>query len=144
MVLKKIVKWARVRSPWILHLNTGGCNGCDIEVLAVLIPKWDVERFGVLLQGSPRHADVIVFTGPITNQTRDRMKRIYEQTPDPKFVVAVGACALSGGVFEEGYNVIGGADKSMPVSAYIPGCPPKPEAILDGIVKLVTALEQSE
>lgn len=144
MVLKKIVKWARVRSPWILHLNTGGCNGCDIEVLAVLIPKWDVERFGVLLQGSPRHADVIVFTGPITNQTRDRMKRIYEQTPDPKFVVAVGACALSGGVFEEGYNVLGGADKSMPVSAYIPGCPPKPEAILDGIVKLVTALEQSE
>ncbi len=144
MVLKKIVKWARVRSPWILHLNTGGCNGCDIEVLAVLIPKWDVERFGVLLQGSPRHADVIVFTGPITNQTRDRMKRIYEQTPDPKFVVAVGACALSGGVFEEGYNVIGGADKSMPVSAYIPGCPPKPEAILDGVVKLVTALEQSE
>ncbi|WP_287586192.1 NADH-quinone oxidoreductase subunit B family protein [Candidatus Borrarchaeum sp.] len=144
MVLKKIVKWARVRSPWILHLNTGGCNGCDIEVLAVLIPKWDVERFGVLLQGSPRHADVIVFTGPITNQTRDRMKRIYEQTPDPKFVVAVGACALSGGVFEEGYNVLGGADKAMPVSAYIPGCPPKPEAILDGIVKLVTALEQSE
>ncbi|MHA2061411.1 MAG: NADH-quinone oxidoreductase subunit B family protein [Candidatus Sifarchaeia archaeon] len=131
MVLKKIVKWARVRSPWILHLNTGGCNGCDIEVLAVLIPKWDVERFGVLLQGSPRHADVIVFTGPITNQTRDRVARLYEQTPDPKFVVAVGACAISGGVFEEG------------VSAYIPGCPPKPEAILDGVVKLVTALDQS-
>jgi NADH-quinone oxidoreductase B subunit len=143
MVLKKIVKWARVRSPWILHLNTGGCNGCDIEVLAVLIPKWDVERFGVLLQGSPRHADVIVFTGPITNQTRDRVARLYEQTPDPKFVVAVGACAISGGVFEEGYNVIGGADKSIPVSAYIPGCPPKPEAILDGVVKLVTALDQS-
>ena len=143
MVLKKLVKWARVRSPWILHLNTGGCNGCDIEVLAVLIPKWDVERFGVLLQGSPRHADVIVFTGPITNQTRDRVKRIYEQTPDPKFVVAIGACALSGGVFAEGYNVLGGADKSIPVDAYIPGCPPKPEAILDGIVKLVTALDQS-
>jgi NADH-quinone oxidoreductase B subunit len=136
-VLERVVRWARARSPWILHLNTGGCNGCDIEVVAALTPRYDVERFGILLRGSPRHADIIVVTGPITVQMRERVKRIYDQTPEPKFVVAVGQCACSGGVFRNCYSVIGGVDKVMPVDIYIPGCPPKPEAIIYGIAQLI-------
>ncbi len=135
--MERIVRWARARSPWILHLNTGGCNGCDIEVVAALTPRYDVERFGILLRGSPRHADIIVVTGPITVQMRERVKRIYDQTPEPKFVVAVGQCACSGGVFRNCYSVIGGVDKVIPVDAYIPGCPPKPEAIIYGIAQLI-------
>lgn len=135
--MERVVRWARARSPWILHLNTGGCNGCDIEVVAALTPRYDVERFGILLRGSPRHADIIVVTGPITVQMRERVKRIYDQTPEPKFVVAVGQCACSGGVFRNCYSVIGGVDKVMPVDIYIPGCPPKPEAIIYGIAQLI-------
>lgn len=137
-----LIKWARTKSPWILHLNTGACNACDIEVLAALTPRFDVERFGVLLEGSPRHADVLVVTGSATRQMRDRLRRIYEQMPEPKFVVSVGGCANTAGAFHNCYNVLGGVDKVVPVSAYIPGCPAKPEAILDGIVKLLGKLKE--
>jgi len=137
-----MVKWARIRSPWILHFNTGGCNACDIEVLAVLTPSFDVERFGILLKGSPRHADVLVVTGPVTRQVAKRLKRIYYQMPEPKFVMAVGACAVSGGVFRGAYNVHMGLDQVLPVDVYVPGCPPKPEAIIDGVVKLLKKLEE--
>jgi NADH-quinone oxidoreductase B subunit len=138
------VKWAKKRSPWILHFNSGACNGCDIEVVALLTPRYDVERFGILLEPSPRHADVLLVTGPVTRQCADRLKRIYEQMPEPKFVVAIGACALSGGVFEGNYNVLGGVDKVIPVDVYIPGCPPKPEAIIDGIVKLLKSAKEAK
>ncbi len=136
-----LVSWARASSPWILHFNTGGCNGCDIEVLAALTPRYDVERFGILPMGSPRHADVLVVTGPVTRQVRDRLIRVYEQMPEPKFVVAVGSCAISGGVFRGAYNVLGGVDEVLPVDVYVAGCPPKPEAIIDGIVALVSKLK---
>lgn len=136
-----LVSWARASSPWILHFNTGGCNGCDIEVLAALTPRYDVERFGILPVGSPRHADVLVVTGPVTRQVRDRLVRVYEQMPEPKFVVAVGSCAISGGVFRGAYNVLGGVDEVLPVDVYVAGCPPKPEAIIDGIVELVSKLK---
>ena len=136
-----LVSWARASSPWILHFNTGGCNGCDIEVLAALTPRYDVERFGILPMGSPRHADVLVVTGPVTRQVRDRLVRVYEQMPEPKFVVAVGSCAISGGVFRGAYNVLGGVDEVLPVDVYVAGCPPKPEAIIDGIVALVSKLK---
>lgn len=132
-----MLKWARTRSPWIIHFNTGGCNGCDIELLATITPRFDVERFGIILRGSPRHADVLVVTGAVTKQVRDRLIRIYNQMPEPKFVVAIGSCALSGGVFSNCYNVSEGVDTVIPVNAYVPGCPPKPEAIIEGIVKLV-------
>jgi NADH-quinone oxidoreductase B subunit len=141
-VFKKLVKWARVKSPWILHFNSGACNACDIEILASLMPHYDLERFGVMLKASPRHADVLVCSGSVTKQIAPRLKRIYEQMPDPKFVVAVGACACSGGAFRGCYNVLGGIDSVIPVSAYIPGCPVKPEAIIDGVAKLLAQLDK--
>lgn len=142
-VTSELKTWARVNSPWAIHFNSGSCNGCDIEILATLTPRYDVERFGVKLQGSPRHADVLICTGPVTRQARDRLLRIYEQMPEPKFVVAVGSCGLSGGVFEGLYNIEGGIDEVLPVDAYIPGCPPRPDAIVDGLVKLLDSLHES-
>jgi len=139
-MLERVIRWSRKKSPWILHLNSGACNACDIEVVAALTPRFDLERLGVLLRATPRHADVIIATGPVTRQMRDRIIRIYEQTPDPKFVVAVGACALSGCVYRGAYNICGGLDQVIPVNAYIPGCPVRPDAILDGVVKLINTL----
>jgi len=142
MVLDKVVNWARIKSPWILHYNSGSCNACDIETLAALTPRYDLERFGVLLKAVPRHADVLVCTGAVTKQSRERLKRIYEQMAEPKFVVAVGTCACSGGVFRGCYCIEGGIDAVIPVSAYIPGCAARPEAIIDGVVKLVSSLKK--
>ena len=139
-MLKRLARWSRIKSPWILHLNSGACNACDIEIVAALTPRFDVERFGVLLKATPRHADVIVATGPVTRQIKDRIIRIYEQTPEPKFVVAVGACAMSGCVYRGAYNILGGLDQVIPVTAYVPGCPARPDAILDGVVKLLGTL----
>ncbi len=140
-ILEEVKTWARINSPWIIHFNSGSCNGCDIEILATLTPRYDLERFGVKLHGSPRHADVLICTGPVTRQARERLLRVYEQMPDPKFVVAVGSCAISGGAFDGCYNVIGHIDEVIPVNAYIPGCPPRPEAIIDGVVKLLSSLK---
>lgn len=143
-MLKKLVKWARVKSPWVLHFNTGACNACDIEILAALTPRYDIERFGVQLKATPRHADIILCSGPVTKQIKDRLIRIYEQMPEPKFIVAVGTCACSGGVFGGCYNVEGGIDSTIPVAAYIPGCPASPEAIIDGVVKLLERIDKPE
>ncbi|NMC47170.1 MAG: NADH-quinone oxidoreductase subunit B family protein [Chloroflexi bacterium] len=129
--------WARKSSPWILHFNSGGCNGCDIEILSLLTPRYDVERFGILKESSPRHADILICTGPVTEQVKPRLKRIYDQIPEPKWVLAVGSCSCSGGVFSGAYNILGGIDKLLPVDMYIPGCPCRPETIIDGIMKLV-------
>ncbi|MCR4428035.1 MAG: NADH-quinone oxidoreductase subunit B family protein [Caldiserica bacterium] len=140
--MSKIVQWSRIASPWIIHFNAGGCNGCDIEVLAALTPRFDVERFGILLKGTPRHADVLVCTGPVNEQIKSRLKRIYDQMPHPKFVVAVGACAISGGVFRGCYNTLGGMDDVIPVTAYVPGCPPRPDAIIQGVYALLQKLKK--
>ena len=142
--LKKLVQWARIKSPWIIHFNSGACNACDIEVVAALTPRFDVERIGMILRGTPRHADVLVCTGAVTRQIRDRLVRIYEQMPSPKFVIAVGSCACSGGVFKGCYNVCGGVDQVIPVNAYIPGCAASPHAILDGVAKLLEGLQKGE
>lgn len=141
MLFDKVITWARIKSPWIVHFNSGACNGCDIETLDALTPRYDLERFGILLKGTPRHADVLVCTGPVTRQTKDRLVRIYEQMAEPKFVIAVGTCACSGGVFQGCYCVQGGVDAVVPVSAYIPGCAVRPEAIIDAVVKLLTSLK---
>jgi len=141
MNLKKLVNLARIKSPWIIHFNTGACNACDIEILAALTPRYDLERFGVLLKGTPRHADVLVCSGPVTRQSRTRLLRIYEQMVEPRFVVAVGTCSCSGGVFRGCYNIMSGVNEVIPVSAFIPGCPARPEAIIDGVAKLLASLE---
>jgi NADH-quinone oxidoreductase B subunit len=139
-IMDQLRTWSRVNSPWVIHFNSGSCNGCDIEILATLTPRYDLERFGVKLKGSPRHADVLICTGPVTRQARERLLRVYGQMHEPKFVVAVGSCALTGGAFQGCYNIMGGIDKVLPVNAYIPGCPPRPEAIIDGVVKLLQSL----
>ena len=136
-----LLKWARTRSPWIIHFNAGGCNACDIEVVAALTPRYDIERFGIIIKGSPRHADVLIATGPVTRQVKDRLVRIYEQMPEPKSVIAVGSCAISGAPFADCYNVCGGIDTVIPVDVYVIGCPPKPETIINGIVKLIEKLK---
>jgi len=138
--LAKLVRWARARSLWVLLINTGACNACDIEVMAALGPRYDVERFGVLMRGSPRHADVLMVTGAVTRQIKDRLLRIYEQMPEPKFVVAVGSCAISGGIYDGCYNVYGGVDKVLPVHVYVPGCPVRPEAVILAIRSLAKAI----
>jgi len=131
-------QWARKRSIWVYHVNVASCNGCDIEILASLTPRYDAERLGVELVGSPRHADVLLVTGTVNPLMKERLLTVYEQAPEPKRVVAVGACALGGGVMKGCYNVGHGIDKVVPVDLYVPGCPPRPEAIIYGIVKLVT------
>lgn len=140
-ILTSVKTWARINSPWAIHFNSGSCNGCDIEILATLTPRYDLERLGIKLQGSPRHADVLICTGPVTRQARERLIRTYEQMPEPKFVVAVGTCGITGGAFRGCYNVMGGIDKVIPVNVYIPGCPPRPEAIIFGVAQLLESLK---
>jgi len=123
------------KSPWIFHVATGGCNGCDIEILATLTPYFSVERAGVVLVGSPRHADILVVTGSVTKKMAPRLKRIYEQMPNPKAVVGVGTCPTSCCVFDGGsYSVAGPLNKILPVDAYVLGCPPRPMNILQALL----------
>ena len=140
-IRQQVAAWARTSSPWAIHFNSGSCNGCDIETVASLTPRFDVERFGIMLHGTPRHADVLIVTGAVSKQQASRLKRIYDQMANPKFVVAVGACAAGGGVLQGCYGVLGGADKIIPVDLYVPGCPPRPEALIDGIVKLLRSIK---
>jgi len=129
---------SRIKSPWLFHLNTGSCNGCDIEIVAALTPRYDVERLGCVLVGSPRHADVVLVTGPVTRQMIPRVIRVYEQIPNPKVIVAVGSCAISGGVFIGGPVTEGPIDEVIPVDVYVAGCPPRPEAIVNGIITAIS------
>ena len=132
-MLKELCAKAFPKSLWVYHANTGACNGCDIEVINVLTPYYDAERFGIRLVGSPRHADVILISGPVTRQVAPALHRLVEAVPDPKLIIAVGSCGCGGGAWFDSYSVLGGADKCVPVDYYIPGCPPRPEAILYGI-----------
>ena len=130
------------KSPWVIHYDGSSCNGCDIEVLACLTPMYDVERFGIINTGNPKHADVFLVTGSVNEQNKDVVKQIYEQMPEPKVVVAVGICACSGGVFKQCYNILGGVDTVIPVDVYVPGCAARPEAIIDGVVKGLAVLQE--
>ena len=130
------------KSPWLIHYDGSSCNGCDIEVLACLTPVYDVERFGIINTGNPKHADIFLITGGINSQNEPVVKQIYSQMPHPKVVVAVGICACNGGIFKECYNILGGVDMVLPVDIYVPGCAARPEAIIDGIVKAVALLQE--
>ena len=135
-LLDKTYRWAQRNSLWVIHFNTGGCNGCDIEILDLLTPRYDVERLGIIAEASPRHADVLLCTGPVTRQTSEGLWQIYSQMPSPKWVVAVGSCSNTGGVFTGSDTVLGGVDRILPVDLYIPGCPVRPEAIIEGLLQL--------
>src|SRR5512137_2705411 len=121
---QRLVNWARLKSPWITIFNTGSCNACDIEIIATLTPRFDVERFGILAKGSPRHADILIVTGPVTRKQAPRLRRIYEQMPEPKYVIAMGACGGRGGVFQGLYHVMDEMEQVVPVDVFVAGCPP--------------------
>lgn len=139
---ERLVTWARKKSPWILLFNSGSCNACDIEVLATVTPRFDVERLGILAKGSPRHADILIVTGPVTRQQAPRLRRIYDQMADPKYVIAMGACGAMGGVFRGLYHVVGGVEKVIPVDVFIAGCPPRPDEIIDGVRRCIALMEE--
>jgi ech hydrogenase subunit C len=139
---RRLIRWAS-RSMWALHFDCGSCNGCDIEVLACLTPVYDAERFGVLNIGNPKHADLLLVTGTVNPRNRRVLANLYAMMPAPTVVVAIGACGTSGGIFREAYNVVGGVDRVIPVDVYVPGCPPAPETILDGIVMAARCWEQT-
>ena len=128
------MSWFR-RSPWVLHYNATSCNGCDIEVFASLTPMYDLERFGIINTGNPKHADILAITGSVNEKSKQVVQNIYDQMPNPKVVIAVGICATSGCIFQDCYNVLGGVDKVLPVDIYVPGCAARPESIIDGMLK---------
>jgi ech hydrogenase subunit C len=129
------------KSPWVCNYDVGGCNGCILEIFALLTPRYDVERFGIMLKESARHADILLVSGITNRQNRERLKTIYDQMAKDKKVIAIGSCAITGGPFKDCYNFAGPTDKVIPVDMYIPGCPPRPEAIIEGIVKLLGELD---
>ena len=141
MALKTLVKKALPKSLWVYHVNTGACNNCDIEVLELLTPRFDIERFGMVLAPTPRHADALLVTGGVTQQAKPRLQEVYRQAAKPCIVLCVGACACTMGIFAECYHMVGPVDKVIrevdpnAIIVYIPGCPPKPEAIIAGAVK---------
>ena len=143
-MLKKIIQKSRIKSPWLLHFDCGSCNGCDIEVLACLTPLYDIERFGIINVGNPMHSDIFLVTGTVNRRNKRVLLNLYDQMPHPKVVVAIGSCALSGGIFREAYNVLGGIDQVLPVDVYVPGCPAKPEAIIDGVVMALESFKRKK
>jgi Ni,Fe-hydrogenase III small subunit/formate hydrogenlyase subunit 6/NADH:ubiquinone oxidoreductase subunit I len=123
------------RSLHVRQVDAGSCNGCELEIAATTHPLFDLERYGIHFVASPRHADLLLVTGPVTRNMEIALRRTYEATPEPRLVVAVGACGCAGGIFGEGtYASIGGVDRVVPVDVYIPGCPPRPQAILNGLL----------
>ncbi|ENN95820.1 NADH ubiquinone oxidoreductase 20 kDa subunit [Methanocaldococcus villosus KIN24-T80] len=133
----------RKRSVHLCVINTGGCNGCDVEILSCICQRYDIEQYGIYFHNNPREADILVITGPVTLPWKERLKEIYEKTPEPKIVVAVGACALTGGIFKEGH-VVGGVDKVIPVDAKVPGCPPRPSEIVEALLKVIPLIALKE
>jgi Ni,Fe-hydrogenase III small subunit len=130
------------RSIYVFRVDCGGCNGCEIEIFAAITPVFDAERFGIKVVASPRHADVLLFTGAMTRAMRMPALRAYNAAPDPKIAIAFGACGCTGGIFHDLYGVWGGADKVFPVDVYIPGCPPTPGATIYGFALALGLLGQ--
>jgi Ni,Fe-hydrogenase III small subunit/formate hydrogenlyase subunit 6/NADH:ubiquinone oxidoreductase subunit I len=138
--LKDSVHKVLGRSLHIREVDAGSCNGCEIEIVGLNSPVYDIERFGIHFVASPRHADMLLVTGPVSRNMELALRKTYDATPDPRVVVATGACACSGGIFGQNYATVGGVDKVVPVDVYIPGCPPNPHALLHGILLAVGRL----
>ncbi len=143
-IFSPLLRAARRKSPWFYCLNAGSCNGCDIEIGASLCPRYDAEQFGALKQGSPKHADILVVTGPVTLRTKQALEDIYAQMPSPKVVVAVGSCPATGNVFSGSPSVCAPLETILPVDVYVPGCPPRPQDILRGLKQAAELLAEKE
>jgi Ni,Fe-hydrogenase III small subunit len=140
LLAKRLDKTARKklgRSLSIRQVDAGSCNGCELEIHALANAFYDLERFGLRFVASPRHADVLMVTGPVTKNMREALERTYEVTPSPKWVVAVGDCAIDGGLFAESYAVVGAVSKVVAVDLHIRGCPPRPVQLLEGLLRLI-------
>ncbi|BCR03155.1 NADH ubiquinone oxidoreductase [Desulfuromonas versatilis] len=136
--MKSFLKRVARRSPWLFRINAGSCNGCDVElVTTACIPRYDVERLGCKYCGSPKHADIVLITGPLTARVKEKVLRLYAEIPDPKVTVAVGICPISCGVFRDSYAIEGPIDRYIPVDVNVPGCPPRPQAIIEGISEAI-------
>jgi NADH-quinone oxidoreductase B subunit len=134
MKLNNTIRRVLGRSLAIREVDAGSCNGCELEIIALNNPVHDIERFGIHFVASPRHADMLLVTGPVTRNMELALRKTYDATPEPRLVVAAGACGISGGIFGTNYATRGGVDRVIPVDVYIPGCPPRPEALLNGIL----------
>jgi membrane-bound hydrogenase subunit mbhJ len=139
-ILKSLMNTARRRSPWLFHANAGSCNGCDIELVTCLTPRYDAEQLGIRLEASPRHADIVVVSGPVTRTTCEALETVYGQVPNPKVVVALGSCPATCNVFAGSPTVVGPLDRILPVDVYVPGCPPRPDAIIAGLAEAAAIL----
>jgi Ni,Fe-hydrogenase III small subunit/formate hydrogenlyase subunit 6/NADH:ubiquinone oxidoreductase subunit I len=140
--VRKKIRQLFGRSLHIREVDAGSCNGCEVEITALSNPVHDIERFGIHFVASPRHADMLLVTGPVTRNMEIALQQTYEATPDPKLVIAVGACGIGGGIFGKSYASCGGVDTAVPVNVYIPGCPPRPEALLHGILLAIDRYPQ--
>ena len=143
-IFSKLVQLSRRKSPWVYVLNAGSCNGCDIEIGACLSPRYDLEQIGALRQGSPKHADILLITGPLTLRSVEAVRSIYAQIPEPKAVVAVGSCPATGNVFAGSPTVEDGVLHVIPVDVFVPGCPPRPQAILAGVLEAARMLAEGK
>jgi Ni,Fe-hydrogenase III small subunit/formate hydrogenlyase subunit 6/NADH:ubiquinone oxidoreductase subunit I len=140
--LRRTIHKVLGRSLSIREVDAGSCNGCELEIVALNNPVYDIERFGIHFVASPRHADMLLVTGPVTRNMEQALLKTYRAAPEPKVVAAVGACGISGGIYGENYAVVGAVDRVVPVDVYIPGCPPRPEALIHGILMAVGRLAQ--
>lgn len=143
-MLDRLLAASRLRSPWIYRVNAGSCNGCDIEIAPCFCPRYDAEQIGAVLQGSPKHADILLVTGPVTLHTAAAVRDIYEQMPGPKAVVAIGSCPATGNVFAGSPTVLNGVTSILPVDVFVPGCPPRPQAIIEGIQQAARLLAEGK
>ena len=139
---KRLMCTCRRRSPWLFHMNSGSCNGCDIELIASLTPRYDAEQLGARVEGSPRHADILCITGPVTHNAAKAVKTVYDQVLGPKAVVAIGSCPASTNVFIDSRTLDGPLSRVIPVDVFVPGCPPSPSAIIAGVAKAASILAE--
>ena len=143
-IIKNLINKSRAKSPWVYVINAGSCNGCDIEIGACLTPRYDLEQIGGLRHGSPKHADILLISGPLTLGSKEAVLNVYQQIPEPKAVVAVGSCPASGNVFAGSPTVLNGVESILDVDVFVPGCPPRPQAIIQGIQEAAEKLSEKK